>query len=121
AEEGGRVNGFRPPRALVAARARQYRLRGQNPSAQSCAHPGQAGRAVPTLLTVLTRFLDRGWAPASVSYLQIVFARRSIARLGWHRARRRGHVAFWRNSASPRAVIAQRPGGCDLEAVAEAA
>src|SRR5262249_29898717 len=110
---------FPPPRRLDCARARQYRLRGQNPPAQPRAHPGQAGRAVPTLLTAISA-LPRSETTASVACLPIVFARCGVARPGWHCAGGRGGVVFWRTSASPRAVIAQRPAGGDLKALAEA-
>src|SRR5262245_12056003 len=48
-------------------------------------------------------------ATALIPSLQIVFARRGVARLGWHRAGRHGRFAFRRNSTSPRAIVAQRP------------
>ena len=39
-----------PPRRLDRARARQHRLRGAHPAAQSRAHSGQIGRTVPKVL-----------------------------------------------------------------------
>src|SRR5262249_29908028 len=93
-----------------------------NPAAQSRAHPGQAGRAVPTLLIALSALApSKQRATTSIAGLQILFARRGVAGLGWHGAGRRRRVAFWRNSASPRAIVAQRPRGGDLEAFAVAA
>src|SRR5262249_915738 len=115
----GDPQAFPPPRCLDCARARQYRLRGQNPPAQPRAHPGQAGRAVPTLLTAIPA-LPRGGTTTSVTCLPIVFTRRGVARHWWHEGGRRGRLAFWRNSASPRAVIAQGSAGGDLKELAEA-
>src|SRR5262249_5172287 len=81
--------------------------------------PGQAGRTVPTLLTAIPA-LPRGGTTASVACLQIVLARRGVARLGWHRAGgRRRRIALWRDSAAPRAGIAPRPGDGELKALAE--
>src|SRR5262249_32679827 len=118
----GDAQALPPPRRLDCARASQYRLRGQNPAAQSRAHPGQAGRAVPTLLIALAALApSKQRATTSIAGLQILFARRGVAGLGWHGAGRRRRVAFWRNSASPRAIVAQRPRGGDLEAFAVAA
>ena len=52
---GGDAQALPPPRRLDRARARQHRLRGAHPAAQPRAHPGQARRAVPAVLSRVTR------------------------------------------------------------------
>src|SRR4029079_18206506 len=75
------------PRRFNCARTRQYFLRSAHSAAESRAHPGQAGRAVPALLVVRLEIVDR---------------RRSVTRLrGWLRApamrrpRPRPFMATW--------------------------
>ena len=48
---GSDAQALPPPRRLDRARAGQHRLRGAHPAAQPRAHPGQAGRAVPAVLS----------------------------------------------------------------------
>ena len=52
---GSDAQALPPPRRLDRARARQHRLRGAHPAAQPRAHPGQAGRTVPAVLSCVIR------------------------------------------------------------------
>src|SRR4029450_3094101 len=75
----GHSQTFPPPRRLDCARASERRLRGQNPSAEPRAYPGQAGRLVPAILITGFPLLKRSAAcqsPASRS------SRRGVASRG---------------------------------------
>jgi hypothetical protein len=54
-DEEATLKRFRRRRALDCARARQHLLRGPHPAPQPGAHPRQAGRAFPAVLSSLYR------------------------------------------------------------------
>ena len=90
---GSDAEAFPSPRRLDRARTREHLLRGAHPAAKPRAHPGQAGRAVPSLLS------------GSIVGVQIVSVRRSPAPRGsrWPAVTRRCCPAIATTAARSRA------------------